>query len=431
MKRLWFALILTSLSASPAWAAGSGSDATWRGTMLRGANSLPVEVVLSGRPGVRSTFTAGDLGAVDVPLAQVRLSDRIHFELTGDTSTTVFDGRLAGDTIEGTFADPAGPGTFRLHRAGSSARSYSKQEVTFANGAVRLAGSVLVPTAPGRHRAAVLVQGSGPAGRWAMLPLADALARHGIEALVFDKRGVGASGGDWRTATLFDVAGDVRAAVRLLAARRDVDRAAVGIYGHSQGAEIAPEVARDPRVRWIVAADGPVGPLYRQDLFRVRNILAKRYSGRDLADAVRVYGDFVNVARNGLPHDALRTEIARAHGAPWLALLAIPGDRDPGWRRYRNVANYDNRAAWSRVRVPVLLLFGGEDAIVPPRATIGTVGSILRAHGVRPTVVVLPGADHTLRVPPRGAGGWPRFAPGYPDVVVRWIERQPSTRQGR
>jgi uncharacterized protein len=306
-----------------------------------------------------------------------------------------------------------------------SARPYSEHEVTFANGAVRLAGSVFVPATPGRHRAAVLVHDAGPTGRRAMLALADALARHGIEAVVFDKRGVGASGGDWRTATPLDLAGDARAAVRLLAARPEVDRAAVGVYGHSQGGEIAPEVARDPRVRWIVAADGPVGPQYRQALFRTRSILAKRYSGRELAAAMHVYGDFVDVARNGVPHHALRAEIARARGASWLALLRIPADGDPGWRRFRALSNYDNRAAWSRVRVPVMLLFGANDALVPPRATIATVESILRAHGVRPAVVVLPGADHALRVPPHGSGGSPHFAPGYPDVVVRWIDALP------
>ncbi len=311
-----------------------------------------------------------------------------------------------------------------------STRPYSEHEVTFANGAVRLAGSVLVPATSGRHRAAVLVHDAGPAGRRAMLPLADALARHGIEALIFDKRGVGASGGDWRSATPIDLAGDARAAVRLLAARPEVDRAAVGVYGHSQGGEIAPEVARDPSVRWIVAADGPVGPPYRQALSRTRSILAKRYSGRELAGAMRVYGHFVDVARNGSPHAALRAEIARAHGASWLALLNIPADGDPGWRRFRGLSNYDNRAAWSRVRVPVLLLFGANDALVPPGATIATVDSILRAHGVRPTVVAFPRADHDLQVSPRG-GGRPRFAPGYPDVVVRWVETQPMTRQGR
>ena len=307
-----------------------------------------------------------------------------------------------------------------------SARPYSEHDVRFSNGAVRLAGTVLVPTAPGRHPAAVIVHDAGPAGRAATLPLAGALARHGIEVLVFDKRGVGASAGDWRSATPAELAADARAAVRLLAQRPEVDRTAVGVYGHSQGGEIAPEVARDPRVRWIVAADGPVGPSYLQALLRTRSILAKTYSGRQLADAMRVYGHFVDVARNGLPHEGLRAEIARAQGAPWLARLNIPADGDPGWRRFRALSNYDNRAAWSRVRVPVLLLFGANDALVPPRATIATVDSILRAHGIRPAVVVFPHADHNLQVSLR-AGRSPHLAPGYPDVVVRWIDALPRT----
>jgi pimeloyl-ACP methyl ester carboxylesterase len=258
-----------------------------------------------------------------------------------------------------------------------------------------------------------------------MLPLADAFARAGIEALVFDKRGVGGSGGDWRTATMEDLAGDVRAAVHLLARRADVDGAALGVYGHSQGAEIAPDAARaNPEVRWIVAADGPVGPQYRQDLFRVRNILAKKYAGAQLAEAMFVYRDFVTVARTGIPHGTLRAEIARAGGAPWLADLAIPPDESWIWRWYRSAGNYDNRAAWAAVRVPVLAVYGADDEIVPPSSSIAQIRALVRPRaGASLDVLTYAGADHTLRVPPREKGGWPRYAPGYPAGIVRWIVR--------
>jgi len=63
----------------------------------------------------------------------------------------------------------------------------------------------------------VFLHGSGSEGRWASRYLGTQLATHGIAALIFDKRGVGGSTGDWRRATLDDLAGDgVAAVARLL-----------------------------------------------------------------------------------------------------------------------------------------------------------------------------------------------------------------------
>lgn len=413
------ALMLAVTLPSPA--AGS-----WEGTMRRGTATLPVRLRLDAG-GARGWFSSPDLGAIDIPLSRVRATRAVHCELAGDRTTTVFDAGIVGDAMSGTFREGAlRRGTIRLHRiAGDAARPYALQQVTFVNGNVRLGGTVYVPRTPGEHPAAVLVHGSGPEGRWATAYIADALARRGIVALAYDKRGVGASSGDWRTSTLDDLALDARAAVHLLAERTDVDRARVGVYGHSQGAEIAPQIARDnPEVRWLSAADGPIGPLYRQDLFRVDTMLAKRYSGDALARAEALYAEMVDVARTGAQHDKLRADIAAAGRAPWLDDLAIPADDSWIWAWYAKVGDYDNTDAWAHVTVPVLVLFGENDAVVPERESVAETLRVLHAHGNdRVSVRIFPGADHTLRIPPADADGWPRNAPGFPAVLAAFAIR--------
>jgi len=42
-------------------------------------------------------------------------------------------------------------------------------------------------------------------------------------------------------------------------------------------------------------------------------------------------------------------------------------------------------------------------------------------HDAAITVRVLSGADHSLRVPPADALGWPRYADGFPTLIVDWI----------
>ena len=69
--------------------------------------------------------------------------------------------------------------------------------------------------------------------------------------------------------------------------------------------------------------------------------------------------------------------------------------------------------------MPVLVLFGANDALVPVRETVDKTVELLKAHGNHDvTVRVFPGADHTLRVPPADADGWPHNAPGFPDVLA-------------
>ena len=416
-------MLLAAVTAQPS--ATPASAGHWQGVMRRGVSELAVRIDLDVGHGKRSVWSAPDLGAIDIPLSHVRLGRASHWELAGDSATTVFDAHAEGDVLTGTFRENGRTGTMRLRRVPSvAATTYDRQEVHFANGGVKLAGTAFVPRGPGKHPAAVLVHGSGPEGRWATAYIADALARRGVVALTYDKRGVGTSTGDWRTSTLDELATDARSAVHLLAQRRDVDPARVGIYGHSQGAEIAPAIARDnPEVKWIAAADGPVGPQYRQDLYRVDTALAKRYSGATLDAAKKLYAEFVDVARNDGPHEPLRADIKAAGDAPWLAALAIPDDDNWIWPWYRKVGNYDNSQAWAAVRVPVLILFGADDALVPPKESVAETVRLLRNGDRRNVVVhVFAHADHTLHVPPATADGWPHNAPGFPRAIAAFAQ---------
>jgi uncharacterized protein len=85
------------------------------------------------------------------------------------------------------------------------------------------------------------------------------LAIEGTAFFAYDKRGAGKSTGSWRNATFETLAGDVRAALTVLAARSDIDRRRIGIWGASQAGFIAPGVAAvTPDVAFIVLV-GPSG----------------------------------------------------------------------------------------------------------------------------------------------------------------------------
>jgi pimeloyl-ACP methyl ester carboxylesterase len=111
-----------------------------------------------------------------------------------------------------------------------------------------------------------------------------------------------------------------------------------------------------------------------------------------------------------------------AGSAQWLVDLGIPDDHSWIWAWYAHYGNYDNRAAWAAVRVPVLILFGGKDTVVPVDSSISQTVAILKRHGNSAvTVRVFADADHTLHVPPRTAGSWPHLPVGFPEVISAFV----------
>jgi fermentation-respiration switch protein FrsA (DUF1100 family) len=132
------------------------------------------------------------------------------------------------------------------------------EELTIPAGDHRLAATLYLPPAGPPAPAVVFVHGAGPAVRGGgYQELGRHFAQKGVAALIYDKRGCGASTGDWRRAGLYDLAEDALACVRLLRGRPEINPAQVGLWGLSQGASIIPIAAgRSPEVAFVVAVGG-------------------------------------------------------------------------------------------------------------------------------------------------------------------------------
>ena len=107
-----------------------------------------------------------------------------------------------------------------------------------------LAGTISKPDDSGGKPlpAVIFLGGSGPTDRdeqIAGIPiigqLASEVADAGFLTLRYDKRGVGQSGGRIESAAFTDLAEDLRAAVRLLSRRKDVDPKWIAVVGRSEG----------------------------------------------------------------------------------------------------------------------------------------------------------------------------------------------------
>lgn len=309
------------------------------------------------------------------------------------------------------------------------------EEVKFANDSVTLAGTLLLPEGAPPYPALVLVHGSNALTRDVFGPWARFFAAHGFAVLTFDKRGTGASTGDWQKADFLALAGDVAAGVRFLGTRSDIRRDRIGLWGASQAGWIMPVVAAgSPKeIAFMVVHAGTGTTVREQGILNLRNEL--RFGGlpdSSVALGVRYRLLDDQVTESGRGWDGLQRFYDEHRAAnPWL----WPPDPPDVWFRpyYRMLMPFDPTPYWRRVSCPVLLFFGELDANVPPTESWPPIERALVAGGNRNvTHVLLPKANH-LFLEARTGGreeypGLSRFVPGYFDRMAAWLSEQGTAR---
>ena len=307
-------------------------------------------------------------------------------------------------------------------------RLWNETDLVFKNGDVTLAGTLMVPPGAGRHPAMVLVHGSGPLDRRAILPFANFLVRHGVALFGYDKRGVGGSSGDWHEASFDDLAADVLAAVELLRGRDDIDPDRIGLFGVSQGGWIGPLAAsRSPHVAFVVSVSGPGTTPGVQNLDHLENELRAEGVGEPgIAEALALARLTHAYARSGAGWDKVEAAVAKAQGSEWFFPDLVPPQGHWFYAFWKRVIDYDPVPVLKSLRCPVLAIFGGLDLLVPANKNRAIWEAALQAGG---------NPDHTMRFFPAGnhmlweAGsgtmreipGLKRFVPGYADAVKEWV----------
>lgn len=422
-RRVVLGLFGGSLLSGTARSEG-GLAGSWRGTWIKADDAIDVTVRFAATP----AGWTGQFDSDDLQVANIRLSDISHvapsvtFALAGDQSTIVFAGALDGDLISGLLTEGQTGGSFRLQRDGRApaAASTVEEEIQAAVGDVRLAGTLFRPSGPGPHPAIVFLHGSGPEGRQAAGYLARQFAGAGFAAATSDKRGVGASTGDWRQAGFEDLAGDAAAWVALLRGRADIAPDRIGLFGHSQGGAISPLAARKAGdVAFVIASAASGLSPAETEVYSVLNGL--NLQGADdgeRAAALAFVRGIVAVGYEGSDRGILDDLATRYADRSWW--FDPPPADHPYWALSARFAAYDPTARWREVTAPVLLLYGANDARVPPEPSARAIRAALREAGNPDvTLKVFEGADHAFRLEAR-PGGWPRRVAGYADVMVEW-----------
>jgi len=365
-----------------------------------------------------------------IPLRNVSYTTpKVHFELVGDATTNVFDGELTVDTITGQFREGDARGTFSIRRVDAKPPTFKQEEVSFRNGDVTLSGTLLLPLTEVPHPAVVFLHGAGSEGRYGARFLAEYFTRYGIAALIYDKRGVGKSTGDWKRSNFTDLAEDAITGIHFLQQRKEINPRKIGIYGHSQGGSIAPLVAAGSRdVAFVISGAGGGVPMYEAEINSLTNqVRAKGISGNELAEATEFIKMEVNVARTGEGRAQLDTAIEKARDTKWLPILRPPAKDNYFWSFYRQIADYNPAVYWEKVSVPVLIIQAERDIYVPVGSSVANIDRALRKAGNKDyTIIILPRALHSFNINPEPGQPfeWWHVAPGFPDLLTAWVNQR-------
>ena len=312
-----------------------------------------------------------------------------------------------------------------------------------ADDGTRLAGTLMLPSAPGPVAGALLLSGSGPLDRDSNMPqqrldvaaaLAAALAAHGVASLRFDKRGVGASGGEYLSAGFERETADAGAALAALRGSPSIDPERVAIAGHSVGATIA--------IRLAAAAADPTGmtaagePNTRPDgVLPIAGVVLLAGAARPGAEVMawqsaRIAATVPRVMRPlGPLFVRMQARGRRRLRASTADVIRVNWSRSPA-RWIREYMAYDPALDLAAIRCPVLAVTGGKDIQVDA-ADVDRMRALVTAPFTGHTPADLTHVLRTTSGPPGLAGYRGQLRqppdPALVEQVAAWIRDQTSS----
>jgi uncharacterized protein len=246
-------------------------------------------------------------------------------------------------------------------------QTFDTHDVSFLSHGTTLSGTVIAPRSP-VVAAAVFVQGAGSDLRPVFQ--GEALARFGIAVLVYDKRGVGRSGGVYvgektrgvnvSRDNLRLLADDAAAAMNTLCKEQTLHLVPKGFIGQSQAGWIVPQAALKARgARFIVLWSGAVETTHEDVVFE------------QLARASDFWDKHTHAELPSMMRDPANSI-------------------DFAW------ADYDPRDALGRLKIPGLWLFGGRDRNVDVDLSIERLKGLIRHGHSNYEYHLYPSYDHFL-----------------------------------
>jgi murein DD-endopeptidase MepM/ murein hydrolase activator NlpD/alpha-beta hydrolase superfamily lysophospholipase len=367
-----------------------------------------------------------DIGVSRMPIAQVSFAfpDLTLTVNDGSGQVQKFEGKIDGDKIGGTWHGFGMQVPFFLNRTTPEPIAYEEESVTILNGDIALSGTLFRPKNDPARLAVIIIHGSGSQIRDLYRFYAEMFASNGIAAVIYDKRGSGASTGDWRKANFNDLANDAVAVANHLKNQRGITR--VGFMGFSQGGWIAPLAAtRFSDAAFVINVSGPAVTPREQELVLIEQLLPSFNVPAEIVKEVKGFIEQRTVfEKSGRGWNSYKKSREALEQKGVLNFIGAPDSQDSWlWDFYRRVFDYDPLPTLERLKCPVLVVYGELDPLTPVEKSVKlTEAKFKQVKKADYSVKVFKLANHGISYEPGKGGyqGFPRFATGYTELLVTW-----------
>jgi len=379
---------------------------------------------LSGRTGPllatsEADFFSGPSNGVSYP---VNVKVNFHKDSDGSISTLTF-------AIDQTFAVSA-----------KKVKLYNvEDDIAFKNGNVMLSGQLKTAITAGPHPAVVMLAGSNAQSRYGQDCIlgfnADFLARLGFAVLAYDKRGTGKSTGEREDIGLD---GDALAGIEMLRHRKDIDPKRIGIWGISEGGMIAPQVAAQTDIAFIVSVSGDVVRGDQQEIERVElQLRADGFPEDQIREAVAFQRLKFDYALTGKGWEEYTAAYNKYKDRKWFPdpYVGPPSSKDDSafeeWRT--GASSLSPGDYWAKYKHPALVFYGEFETYSRSSSDIALLKEAMKKAGnTHYTIAIIPGAEHTMRQAktggPRELPYLNRFVPAYFETLRDWLQTNVMSR---
>jgi dipeptidyl aminopeptidase/acylaminoacyl peptidase len=405
-------------------------ESKYIGELTYGNSFLNIQLELIEKENQTTLFFSSlEMNAYNIPaLNVVNTNDSLIFYIVSDYYTYEYtykkkNKNLAGllkiysnesDKLLNTFST-------NLLKQVNNNQDVDKEEFSFISNGINLKGSFWKPK-KANGICLFFVSSSQGSDRNATSAEAIYFAKKGFTVFHYDKRGTGKSEGNWKIATIEELASDDINAIAEVSKKLKIPFSKVGIKGSSQGGIKIPYIlSKLPELKFGVSVSCPSGTLLESDLNYWKNLNTNKIGEKNIELATKVLKASFDYSAKNISYEDLQTIVAPYQKTDWIKHIWIP-EKNINLETTQIPSNFSGLPYFKVIKNPILVIQGDADIVIPEKS-YQIIGTSLKSSGNKKyKIILIKNATHSMTVVDKNYPYFQKLAPNYLNEVEKWIE---------